>query len=177
VTVSAPVRIVALVGLLVATAMGIGTFVLGSTDEGVAATPHVIKPHKAKAAAKPVAKPKATAKPKPKPRPTTAANGLPIDVADALAKKPVVVVALYSPGASVGRMALKEAQAGAALAGAGFVRLNVADPKKSRPLTALLGVLPDPAVLVFERPNEVFVRIDGFADRETVAQAAANARS
>jgi hypothetical protein len=173
VTVSAPVRIVALVGLLVATAMGIGTFVLGSTDEGVAATPHVIKPHKAKAAAKPVAKAKA----KPKPRATTAANGLPIDIADALAKKPVVVVALYSPGASVGQMALKEAQAGAALAGAGFVRLNVSDPRKSRPLTALLGVLPDPAVLVFERPNEVFVRIDGFADRETVAQAAANARS
>jgi hypothetical protein len=173
VTVSAPVRIVALIGLLVATAMGIGTFVLGSTDEGVAATPRVIKPHKAKAAAKPVAKAEA----KPKPRPTTAANGLPIDVADALAKNPVVVVALYSPGASVGRMALKEAQAGATLAGAGFVSLNVRDPKKSRPLTALLGVLPDPAVLVFERPNEVFVRIDGFADRETVAQAAANART
>jgi hypothetical protein len=168
-TVSAPVRIVALVGLLVAVAMGLGTFVLGATDEGAAATPALILPHKAKAA-----KPKAA---KPKARPTTAANGLPIDVANALKLSPVVVVSLYSPGAAVGDLAASEAQAGAALAGAGFVRLNVLDPKKARPITALLGVLPDPAVLVFERPNDVFVRIDGLADRETVAQAAANARS
>jgi len=30
-------------------------------------------------------------------------------------------------------------------------------------------------VLVFQRPRTLFVRLNGFADRDTVAQAAANA--
>ena len=37
------------------------------------------------------------------------------------------------------------------------------------------GVLQDPAVLVLRPPGDLIVRIDGFADRDTVAQAAANA--
>ena len=36
-------------------------------------------------------------------------------------------------------------------------------------------VLDGPAVLVFVRPNSLFVRLNGFADHDTVAQAAANA--
>jgi hypothetical protein len=36
-------------------------------------------------------------------------------------------------------------------------------------------VLDGPAVLVFERPGSLFVRFNGFADRDTVAQAAENA--
>jgi hypothetical protein len=38
----------------------------------------------------------------------------------------------------------------------------------------LLGVLPDPAVLVYRRPGDLVARFDGFADRDTVAQAATN---
>ena len=41
--------------------------------------------------------------------------------------------------------------------------------------TAADRVLDGPAVLVFQRPRTLFVRLNGFADRDTVAQAAANA--
>ena len=36
-------------------------------------------------------------------------------------------------------------------------------------------MLQDPAVLVFRRPGTMFVQLNGFADKDTVAQAAANA--
>ena len=39
------------------------------------------------------------------------------------------------------------------------------------------GVVQDPAVLVLRPPGDLIVRIDGFADRDTVAQAASNAGS
>jgi hypothetical protein len=44
-------------------------------------------------------------------------------------------------------------------------------------LTALLpggGLLPDPGVLVYRAPGDLAIRLDGFADRDAVAQAAAN---
>ena len=44
-------------------------------------------------------------------------------------------------------------------------------------LNSKYGVLQDPAVLVLRPPGSLVVRIDGFADRETVAQAALNAAS
>ena len=39
----------------------------------------------------------------------------------------------------------------------------------------LRPVLPDPGVLVYVRPATLAARISGFADKETVAQAARNA--
>ena len=42
-------------------------------------------------------------------------------------------------------------------------------------LTQMLGLLPDPGLLVYIRPGTLAVRISGFADKETVAQAAQNA--
>src|SRR5207244_12416349 len=87
------------------------------------------------------------------------------------------------PRSSVDQVALGEAREGAGSAGAGFVALNVADEKVAAPLTSLLTggataadrVLDDPAVLVFQAPRTLFVRLNGFNDRETVAQAASNA--
>jgi hypothetical protein len=55
------------------------------------------------------------------------------------------------------------------------VPLDVLDERQAGPLTSLLGVLPDPAVLVYRRPGDLVARFDGFADRDTVAQAVANA--
>ncbi len=104
-------------------------------------------------------------------------NGLPLALATELAAHPVVVVSLFAPGTPVDRIALTEARAGAAAAGAGFVALNVRNDAQSRPLVLELGVLENPAVLVYRRPKDVLLRIDGYADRETVAQAAANAAS
>ncbi|HSC50442.1 MAG TPA: hypothetical protein VLD16_09295, partial [Gaiellaceae bacterium] len=136
---------------------------------------------KAKPAVKPAPKPKAAAKPKP--HPPAVIDGMPSALALALRAHPVVVVALYTPDSSVDAMATDEAKHGAATAHVGFVAFNVADNKIVAPLSALLTgaptpadrVLDGPAVLVFERPNTLFVRFNGFADRDTVAQAAANA--
>ncbi len=105
------------------------------------------------------------------------ANGLPLALATELAANPVVVVSLFAPGTPVDSIATAEARAGAAAAGAGFVALNVRNDAETRPLVLELGVLENPAVLVLKRPKDVLLRIDGYADRETVAQAAENAAS
>lgn len=104
------------------------------------------------------------------------ANGLPLVLARTLAKHPVTVVALYDPAAAIDAMALAEARAGAAEVKAGFLALSIRNEPQVRPLAQLLGVLESPSVLVYERPNTLFVRLNGFSDRETIAQAAANAR-
>ncbi len=136
---------------------------------------------------KPVKKPvtRPAAKPKPVPVPVTPVakpvapvvdDGLPRVLSAALAGNRVVVVGLYDPQAAVDEIALAEARAGALAAGAGFVALNIHAEEQSRPLLELLGALENPSVLVYRRPDALFARIGGFADRETVAQAAANAR-
>jgi hypothetical protein len=57
-----------------------------------------------------------------------------------------------------------------------FVALNVLSQADVGKLTEQLGqILPAPGLLVYTRPAELAVRIDGFVDKETVAQAAANA--
>lgn len=186
-------RLILLVGLLAAAALGAGMFFMSrnaatseAADASLTPLPRVTpakpkpaptgtpvkaaKPVKAAPAAKPAPKPQ------PKPAPTVAANGLPISIANALKANAVVVVSLVVPGASVDELARAEAQAGAREAGAGFVTVNVLDDKQGSPLAAKLGVLEAPAVLVYARPDSLFVQLEGFADRETVAQAAANAR-
>ena len=201
-TVSTPVKILALVGVLGALALGAGFTLLG-TSSGSQAPAKVIKPlhprHKvqpataAPAASKPVtaatkhkavvtAKPKTSApKPKavavkPKPAlPPLPQNGLPVVINRALQMHAIVVVSLYDPQANVDAASLGEAAAGAELAGAGFVPLNVLSQAQAAPLAKKLGVLSDPALLVFRAPDELVFRVDGFADRDTVAQAVANA--
>jgi hypothetical protein len=139
-------------------------------------------PHKVKAAkpapaarrpAVPAVRTPAAAKPKGDP---VDAHGLPLVLSRSLAKHRVTVVALYDPRAAVDEMALAEARAGAKDVNAGFVAISVRNEPQVRPLAQLLGVLGSPAVLVYERPDTLFVRLDGFTDRQTVAQAAANAR-
>jgi hypothetical protein len=147
-----------------------------SLSQPVLEGPAAAKQRAAKArpkAAKRVAR-KPVAKPKPKLDPTLD-KGLPSSVATAFAGRDVVVVALYAPDVPLDDMAVAEARAGAAGARAGFVALNVFDESQARPLTKLLGVLEDPTVLVFKRPGNLFLRISGFADQQTVAQAATNA--
>jgi hypothetical protein len=141
--------------------------------------PAAVAPKKKELAAKVAVKPAA----KPKRKRPAVIDGMPAGLALALRSQKVVVVSLYTPGAGVDAMATAEARSGAALAGAGFVALSVADEKVVSPLALLLAaaptpadrVLDGPAVLVFQRPHTLFVRLNGFADRDTVAQAAANA--
>jgi hypothetical protein len=153
-------------------------------SSGNAAVP-VIKPlHPVKRHAKSLAKaPAKKARKAKKTRTPAVIDGMPGALALGLRGNPVVVVALYSPKSSVDAVAREEARQGAALAGAGFVALNVSNDRVAAPLTSLLTgaataadrVLDDPAVLIFQQPKTLFVRFNGFTDRDTVAQAAVNA--
>jgi hypothetical protein len=188
---SAPVRIFALVAALVAVAGALAMFMLGrGSSEPIPAAPPAPAAAKQAAQEKAAAPKAASAKPakpaaKPQPRPTAAApknpplepSGLPAAVDVALRSHEIVVVSLYVPGARVDALATDEARAGAALGGAGFVALNVLDEKTAKPLLEKLGTLEDPSLLVVKRPGEVALRLSGFVDRDTVAQAAATASS
>jgi hypothetical protein len=113
-----------------------------------------------------------------KPRKPVAENGFPRVLADALIRHPAVVVALYTPKGKIDPIGFAEAKQGAALARVGFVAVNVFDTAIAAPLMRKLGVvLRAPTVLVFKRSGDLATRIDGFADRVTVAQAAQNAAS
>jgi hypothetical protein len=196
-SVSPPLRIAAVCALVFTVLVFGGLRLLGgSGGGGSTAAAHVIRhhpfgagvtkstPHKAvpattKTAAKPPAK-KTAAKPKPRPRPVVdlaavqAARtaGLPEPLAQALGRSKTVVVSLYDPYSQVDGISFAEARAGAALAGVGFVPLNVLSQAQVGKLTAQLGLLPDPGLLVYVRPATLAVKISGFADKETVAQAA-----
>jgi outer membrane biosynthesis protein TonB len=175
-----------------------------ATATPIAQTTPVTKP-KPKATAKtkpvktatPTAKPKAEAKPKKatpapaakpapvKPAPATpplnapvpeSPTGFPAAVDVALRKHAVLVVSLVIPGARVDAISAAEAAAGAKLSGVGYLALNVLNESVARSLLLLpnLGV-EEPRVLVLKRSGEVSLAFSGFADRETIAQAAANA--
>jgi hypothetical protein len=170
-------------------ALGVGYFFMSSGQEDSLASSSLSQPvlegpaaarqRAAKPkpnAARPIARKRVAPKPKPKPKvDPTLDKGLPSSVAMAFAGRDVVVVSLYAPDVPLDEMAVAEARSGAASVGAGFVALNVFDESQARPLTKLLGVLEDPTVLVFKRPGSLFLRLSGFADEQTVAQAARNA--
>ena len=87
-----------------------------------------------------------------------------------------MVVELSNPTSEVDAIAYAEARAGAALAGVPFVALNVLSQADVGALTERFGqTLPDPGLLIYTRPVKLAFRIDGFVDKETVAQAAHNA--
>jgi hypothetical protein len=187
------VKVIGLVVGLAVLALGAGFLLMSRDQSSSQAAEHTViplsqrkgaKPKKQKAnrnrpAHKPAAKPKpkpVAPKPKPvAPKPAATDDGLPSALSAALARNRVVVVSLYVPDVELDDMAMQEARAGATAAGAGFVALNVLNEGQSRPLTKELGILEDPAVLVFRRPGELVVRFSGFADKQTVLQAARNA--
>lgn len=181
-TVSPQVKIFGLVAALVAVAGALALFMLKpATPE---APPAAIAVPKATAHKAPAAKPAVKiAKAKPvvkKARPVVAAapaSGLPTSLDAALRRHGVVVVSLVVPGATVDEIAAQEARAGAALGNAGYLALNALDESVARPLLLKLGSLGDTSVIVFRRGGEVAMKLSGFADRETVAQAATSAAS
>ncbi len=105
-------------------------------------------------------------------------SDLPAPLQWQLARHHIVVVSIYSADSNVDSISVAEAQAGATEAGAGFLLVNVLDNSLAGPLTALLpggGLLPDPGILIYRSPGNIAMRIDGFVDRDAVAQAVANA--
>jgi len=180
-------RLLLLVLLLVIAGGVVGVMVVqrlnGSSDDS-SSTPAPVTQSSTPAATKPAATHAATAaKPKPhvapkhhavaKPKQPAPADQLPAAIRRALAADQVVVVALYDPRARIDGTALAEARAGAKLAGSAFVPIDVRRHGVDS-LNAKYGAVHDPAVLVLRPPDSLVVRIDGFADRDTVAQAAVN---
>ena len=182
--VSPPVRIFAILLVLLGLAGMLALRTMGPSVESeasVAPVPHVAKPVQKKAAK---AAPTKAAKASPAKAPASAPalnsptappSGFPLAVDAALRKHRILVVSLVVPGARVDALAAAEAQAGAKLSGAGYLALNVLNEGVARALLAKLDALQDPSVLVLTRSGEVALELSGFVDRETVAQAAANA--
>lgn len=190
-TVGRPVQIFALAALLLVLAGG-GVLMLhrSPSSESVQApakpaaaratrpAPAAPTKHAAPVAAAPKAEVPKAAAPKPAAPRLVAANGLPMPLAKALRKHRIVVVSLFDPESRTDAISFAEARAGARAAGAGFLGVSVLNNDVAGPLTSALpggGLLPSPGVLVYRRPDSLVVRLDGFADRDAVAQAAAGA--
>jgi outer membrane biosynthesis protein TonB len=194
--ISLPVRIFAILIVLAGLAGMLAMRTMGPSVDESAPIPQPVRQAQpsapAKAAPKPAktaastptaktakpapAKPKpAAAKPKPVLNPVVPPTGFPVAVDRALREHAVVVVSLVQPGARVDELAAAEAQAGAKLSGAGFIALNVLNERVARALLTKLDTARDSSLLVLKRSGEVALELDGFVDRETVAQAAANA--
>ena len=184
--ISLPVRIFAAVIVLVGLAGMLAMRTMGPSAEPVA-IPAPVKtpatsptPSPAKSTAQPAkaaASAPTPAKPKPAVNPVVPPSGFPVVVDKALRQHEVVVVSLVVPGARFDELAEDEAEAGAKLGGAGFLALNVLNEGVARSLLAKLTTVQDPSVIVVKRSGEVALELAGFVDRETVAQAAANASS
>jgi hypothetical protein len=138
------------------------------------ATPAVAKP--TAKVVKPVAKSAKPSAAKPAVR-VVATNGLPNSIMVSLRSHNVVVVSLWGTGGKIDAMSRDEAAAGAAAVGAGFVSLNVLESgREAEALTLKLGtMLRAPTVLLFTSGGKLANTLEGFRDRETVAQSALNA--
>lgn len=176
-------RLAVLLGLLFLFVVGGGMFVLGQkSHSSTPAAPVPVSP--AHATSTGVAPRPTTHTRTPVAKPQTkvhraariATHGLPLPVAKALLRHRVVVVSLVAPSVGVDRVARDEAAAAARTAHAGFVSLNVFRQANGFPILKKLGVVHAPSVLVVMRPARIFAQLDGFADRDTVQQAVANAR-
>lgn len=198
-TVSRPIRIFALVAIMLAAGAG-AMLTLGKGKQDAA--PPVVIEHPSPAAAAPktattpaahaakkpaaaAAKPSVTrtapptsVAPKsaaPKTTSPVGANGLPTLVNAALRKHSIVVVSIFDPQSQTDAISYAEARAGAGEAGAGFVGVDLLDSAVAGALTTSLpggGLLPDPGILIYRRPGMLVGRLDGFNDRDVVAQAA-----
>ena len=192
--VSPPIRLFALVACLAAVGGLLFMFTAGRGGSGEAASVSIPPPAAAPPVAKKVTAPKArpTATPHAKVKAVTPAkaapkaakpvvtippSGFPVAVDAALRRHEVVVVSLVVPGARVDELAAAEARAGAKAGGVGFLALNVLNEDVAHALLTKLGGLEDPSLLVVKRPGDVVLQLSGFVDRQTVAQAAANASS
>lgn len=187
-TISRPIKIVALVAIIVAAGGGaMLTLHKGSQN---AAPPVLVQHQSPVRAAKPATPsrkvPQASTRTAPptsvahapsraKAASSVGANGLPAMLDAALRKHRIVVVSLFDPQSRTDSISYAEAKAGASAARVGFVGVDLLDSSVAGALTTSLpggGLLPEPGVLIYRRPGTLVGRLDGFNDRQVVAQAA-----
>jgi hypothetical protein len=190
-TVSRPIKILALVAVVAAFA---GIAMLMLKPKPTASAPVVITKPPAPATTTPAAarhrattaaKAKAAAPPHRAPvhkvvhaakLPVVGKNGLPTAIDQALESHRIVVVSVFDSQSATDAISYAEAKSGAADARVGFVGINLLDNPLAAALTSALpggGLLPAPGVLIYRRPGVLVERLDGFTDRDVVAQAAA----
>ena len=161
VTISPQARIVALVGVLLIALGGSAFFLLRghSQPQITITTPPTQQPE--------------TPTPVHVVRPTVDPL-LPTPLRAALQAHPIVVVGFYNPASPVTMRTISEAEAGAATARVGFLRVNLLDDAVAGPLTALLPagqLLPNPGIVIYGRPGTLLYRSDGYLDRAAVVEA------
>lgn len=187
-TVSRPIKIFALVAVIAAAG---GASMLALKPKQAAAPPVVVSkpaaptipaataPHRTSTTAATATKPAAPADRPAKhalKAPVVAKNGLPTVIDQALRSHRIVVVSVFDPQSSTDAISYAEAKAGASDARVGFVGISLLDNPLAAALTTALpggGLLPAPGVLIYRRPGTLVERIDGFTDKDVVAQAAA----
>jgi hypothetical protein len=187
VTASLHARGIVIAGALAALALALGFVTLAMNQTASQAAPNKIIPLKdrhhslsafnAVKKTTPVVKKKKVAVKRPDPNFVAALKaGLPRVLATALAKRPVVVVELWSSSDPVGTLSAGEAKVGATRARAAFVGIDVDAEGAVGKLTEALGKVPvAPAVLVYTRPATLSLTLPGFNDRTAVEQAAEQA--
>ena len=170
-TISPPIRILALAGMLAALALGILFYMhsrSSSDSPSTSATPSTTH-----------TTPGLTTKPKPAqvaPK-VVLLPGLPTKVAHALRHSKVVVVSIYATGGKGDHAAIATARKAARSVHVGFVAVNVANEKTARAFGTFAGTkTAPPAVLVVRRPGRIVNRFDTWADSPVIAQAARDAR-
>jgi hypothetical protein len=179
-TISNPIRVLALVGVLAVLGLGVALFNISRSHSSAGPAATAVTTHTAVTttaaapAAKPAAAPAVAVAAKPAKPAVQLLPGLPSPVANALRRHKTVVVALYAHGGS-DSAALTEIRAGAAEAHTSFVGLDVLKARQSAAVAGFAGGLASPATLVVSRPGTIVKRLDGYQDREVVAQAAADA--
>jgi hypothetical protein len=191
-TVSRPIKILALVAVIAAAA-GVAMLMLkpkqaatppvvvtkaaASTTATAATEPH--RPATTSAQAQPDASTHRSTERKSahaQKLPAVAKNGLPMTIAHALESHRIVVVSVFDPQSATDAISYAEAKSGASDARAGFVGISLLDSTVAAALTSAMpggGLLPAPGILIYRRPGILVQRIDGFTDRDVVAQAAA----
>ena len=177
-TLSPPIRILGIVGILAAAAIGLLLFMHSRSSHTSSAAPVIggtlhsstNAPAVHHTVVRPALHPATPAKPK-----FILLPGLPIPIAHALRYSKVIVVSLYAGGAAGDRAALQRAHAGAKAAHAGFAAINVLNERMAVGLGDFAGATATPTVLVIRRPGRIVNRFTGYADSDLVAQAAQNA--
>jgi hypothetical protein len=174
-TLSPPIRLLAIVGVLAAIGLGVLLFAHNrSASSSTGATPSITRPTTTPTGAHVTPTSKPAVKPA-RPRIALLPN-LPQPVAHALRNSKVVVVVLFSHGATGDGSAVSQARAGAKSAHSGFTAINVVNEKIARVLGTFTGATTaPPAVLIVKRPGKIVNQFSGYADSAIIAQAALNA--
>jgi hypothetical protein len=161
VTLSTPVKVVALAGL-VCILGALGLLALAARRHTAASTPLPL----------PVVH---RATPQPAHPRVALDRALPAPLYRALERSRKVVAVLVSPGVAADRATLAGAAAGAREAGLPLVRVDVSQNAVAEKLATWLPGVGDPAVVVVRRPGVAVATLRGWSDAPMVAQVARNA--